>query len=258
MKNFFKFTISILTIVSAGHTYAQQLGGPDQLGNYYTDNGLITLKSWAARTAIGASWGGDNTLYGTGYIGFNIAHDGNLQKPWTYLGDGGESNGGQVIYGDIGGNLSFATRYKTGGTPGNLSNDDIRSLTRMRIGGDGKVTIGSSFITQNIPTPGDYKLYVESGILTERVRVAVMNTADWADYVFGKDYKMRTLPQLEQFIQQNKHLPDVPSAAEAVAQGIDLQKMDARLLQKVEELTLYILQQQKEIDALKVQAAQNR
>src|SRR5690606_910854 len=96
-----------------------------------------------------------------------------------------------------------------------------------------------------------YRLFVEDGILTEKVKVAVKNTSDWADYVFADEYKLMPLEQVEKFVKENNHLPNVPSAVEVVESGIDVAKMDAKLLEKIEELTLYIIQQQKEINELK-------
>ncbi len=98
---------------------------------------------------------------------------------------------------------------------------------------------------------GDYNLYVQNGILTEHVKVAVYTTSYWSDFVFNKNYKLMPLNKVEEFVKANKHLPGVPSAQEVVDDGgIDLGSMDAKLLQKVEELTLYVIQQQKQIDEL--------
>ena len=101
----------------------------------------------------------------------------------------------------------------------------------------------------NMPT--GYSLYVKQGILTEKLKVAVYNSAAWADYVFNKDYKLLSLPEVEAYIHKNKHLPNVPSADEVVKNGIDMATMDAKLLEKIEELTLYMIQMKKENDALK-------
>ncbi len=106
----------------------------------------------------------------------------------------------------------------------------------------GKLLLGSPVT----PTPAGYTLYATEGILTEKVKVAVQTTADWSDFVFDKSYKLPTLRDVETFIDNNQHLPGVPSADEVVCEGIDLGKMDAKLLQKVEELTLYVLQLQKQ------------
>jgi hypothetical protein len=111
-------------------------------------------------------------------------------------------------------------------------------------------------------TPAGYRLYVQDGILTEKVKVAVKNASEWSDYVFTPSYKLTPLAEVARFIEVNKHLPGVPSAAEVVAQGVDVAKMDAKLLEKIEELTLYSIQQQttvekqqQEIDELKKQNA---
>ena len=72
-----------------------------------------------------------------------------------------------------------------------------------------------------------------------------------ADYVFEKDYNLRTLNEVEAFVNENKHLPDVPSAKEFKENGYKMGDMDNLLLQKIEELTLYIIEQQKQIDDLK-------
>lgn len=112
----------------------------------------------------------------------------------------------------------------------------------------GNVVIGQ---TASLATPAGYNLYVETGILTEKVKVAVKNTTDWSDYVFADDYELKNLDEVESFIAQNKHLPGVPSANEVVANGLDVAQTDAMLLQKIEELTLYVIAQQKQIEALK-------
>jgi hypothetical protein len=104
--------------------------------------------------------------------------------------------------------------------------------------------------------PGSYKLYVQSGILTERVKVAVNGSGNWADYVFAPDYKLMPLEQVEEFVNKNKHLPNVPSADEMVNTGIDVATVDAKLMEKIEELTLYMIEMKKEINTLKAENEQ--
>ena len=77
------------------------------------------------------------------------------------------------------------------------------------------------------------------------------NVGLWSDKVFEKNYPLMSLSKVDKFIQQNKHLPGVPAAEEVVKQGVKVDEMVSKLLEKVEELTLYTIQQQKEIDALK-------
>lgn len=127
----------------------------------------------------------------------------------------------------------------------------LGSKELMRINTDGKVRISDG--ANDITTPGDYRLYVEEGILTEKVRVSLESTADWADYVFESDYQLMPLKEVEAYTQENGHLPNVPSAEEMVANGLDVAQMDAKLLEKVEELTLYLIEQQKQIEALKAE-----
>jgi trimeric autotransporter adhesin len=107
------------------------------------------------------------------------------------------------------------------------------------------VMIGTVAATK---TSIDYKLYVEKGILAEKVKVST--TANWPDYVFEKNYSLMPLKEVENYITANNHLPEVPSAEVIAKDGLDLGKMDATLLKKVEELTLYLIEQNKKIEVL--------
>ena len=109
-----------------------------------------------------------------------------------------------------------------------------------------------------------YNLFVKGGMLTEEVRVTLATT--WADYVFAKNYKLPTLSEVEKQIQEKGHLANMPSAKEVAANGIELGEMANLQQEKIEELTLYIIEQNKanekqykildkqsqEIEALKV------
>ena len=106
------------------------------------------------------------------------------------------------------------------------------------------ITVG---IGATIPTGSTYKMAVVGGIITEKVRVANNGTTFWADFVFDKNYHLRPLSELESFIKINKHLPEIPSTFEVRKNGIDLAETQALLLLKVEELTLYLIEQNKKI-----------
>jgi hypothetical protein len=80
--------------------------------------------------------------------------------------------------------------------------------------------------------------------------IVVKHPPFWPDYVFKSDYKLRTLQEVESYIQTEGHLPGIPSEAEIVQSGMDLPQLIVVLTEKVEELTLYIIQQQKEIDSI--------
>lgn len=105
----------------------------------------------------------------------------------------------------------------------------------------GNVGIG----TTGMPTS---KLTVAGDIHSREVKVTI---DAGADFVFYDDYDFRTLDEVEKFIQENKHLPDMASAREMEEGGLELGKMDMKLLQKVEELTLYLIDLKKEVDNMK-------
>jgi hypothetical protein len=111
---------------------------------------------------------------------------------------------------------------------------------------NGNIYIGSSTSYPN--TTGSYKLFVEGGILTEKVKVALRSTANWADYVFEKDYKLMPLNEVEKYISTNQHLPGVDSASDLSKKGLDLAEMQAKHMEKIEELTLYAIEQNKKIE----------
>ena len=89
-----------------------------------------------------------------------------------------------------------------------------------------------------------YGLYVKGGILTEEVRVRT----GWADYVFAKDYHLTPINEVETFIKENGHLPNVPSAAQVENEGIELGDIARIQQEKIEELTLYIIKLQKQLN----------
>jgi hypothetical protein len=100
----------------------------------------------------------------------------------------------------------------------------------------GNVGIGTS------DTKG-YKLAVNGKIRAQEIKVEAIN---WPDYVFAKDYKLPSLQETEEHIKDKGHLPGIPSAEEVKANGVDLGEMNKKLLQKIEELTLYLIEMKKE------------
>ncbi|MBK9542163.1 MAG: hypothetical protein IPO49_07540 [Bacteroidetes bacterium] len=111
----------------------------------------------------------------------------------------------------------------------------------------GNVGIGTSQI------PSGYKLAVNGKIICEEVKVK-LHTA-WPDFVFKPEYKLMPLHELKQFINQNMHLPEIPSASEVEQSGNSLGEMQTKLLQKIEELTLYLVQQNDKIEKLQSENA---
>lgn len=114
---------------------------------------------------------------------------------------------------------------------------------------NGKLGLGT-YNFQSCADCKDYRLFVKDGIKTEKVKVEIAAENGWADYVFADDYQLQDLNNLEKFIKKNKHLPEVPTTDEAIKTGIELKAMNILLLKKVEELTLYLIQQNKRIEIL--------
>jgi hypothetical protein len=161
---------------------------------------------------------------------------------------------------DVNGNVN-ATGYYLNGSPlvasqwskgtANGANDIYFNTSGLVA--DGRISIGlNPTVAANFPIPNGYLLFVAGGILTEGLKVALSNDAvNWSDYVFKKDYKLLKLNELEEYVTNNKHLPEIPSSEEVHKNGIDVVDMDAKLLQKIEELTLYVIDLQKQVSELK-------
>lgn len=94
----------------------------------------------------------------------------------------------------------------------------------------------------------DYSLAVDGGMVTDSVKV-LMDVSSVPDYVFASDYKLLTLEEIEEYVQKEKHLPNVPSASEIAKDGLNLGQMNMLLLEKVEELTLHMIEQNKALKA---------
>ena len=87
---------------------------------------------------------------------------------------------------------------------------------------------------------------------TIRANEIIVNTTG-ADFVFSDDYQLRPLSEVKAFITKNKHLPEIKSAQEMQENGVSINELQTQLLQKIEELTLYILQQEERIKALEME-----
>lgn len=129
------------------------------------------------------------------------------------------------------------------GSGGGSTGDAVLLTGDQQISGNkffmGNVGIG-------ITTPTD-RLAVKGKIRAQEIKVEMTN---WPDYVFGKDYALMSLADLEQYIMNNSHLPGIPSAKEAEGQGVDLGAMNNLLLKKIEELTLYLIETDRQIKEL--------
>ncbi len=140
------------------------------------------------------------------------------------------------------------------------NNTLLNNLTnRLVLKNDGRVMIGEQAQGLGLDNTGalistnSYKLFVEKGILTEKVKVALRSTADWADYVFEQDYDLNSIETVETFVKENKHLPNIPSAETVVSEGINVAEMDAKLLRQIEELWLHVIELNKKNETLEAE-----
>ena len=214
-------------------------------------------------------WMNYNNGDGNGHIGVNTASSGNVEimtlRHNGNVGIGTTSpnkildiakNGGTMRLKNLNSNSLAPTfqianaagtqylwmNYNNGDGNGHIgintaSSGNVESLTLRH---NGSVGIGTT-------TTGSHKLAVEGTIGARGVKVEANG---WSDFVFNTDYELKDLEEVESFINENNHLPDVPSENEVMENGINVGEMDATLLQKIEELTLYMIEQNKKTNKL--------
>jgi hypothetical protein len=149
------------------------------------------------------------------------------------------------------GGLNFWKPFPDAGGAGNYS---------LFLKDDGKIGMGVTDDNSDnkfcaTALSGNYRLYVNGGILTTKIKVANYNPGSWPDYVFDNNYKLPQLSEVESFVKANKHLPGIPSAKEIEKEGLDLAEMQSKQMEKIEELTLYLIELKKDVEALKKENA---
>ncbi|MFW5879574.1 MAG: hypothetical protein ACOCUV_01990, partial [bacterium] len=197
------------------------------------NNGNLNVGGHSQTVSIGGPVGGSGTLgWGTGYVGFNITKK---DDGWHAQTDKGLS----LIYSNIWGKMHFVS----------IHSDDVpsdRKISENLIAGNTILKLQPSSVKIGTPD-NNADLYVNGIIHAKKVKVA---NSEWWDAVFHKDYELMSLKDLEVYIQQHSHLPEIPPEEEIQENGVDLSTMVPQLLKKIEELTLYTIEQQKKIEKL--------
>jgi len=211
--------------------------GTANKGIQLNDNGNVQIGSSITQINIGKAYS-NAPYYLSNYIGFNAQRN-NLGQ-WTFTTDGA-NNGGAAIISDITGNLRFITyRPQQGNTNATVSESQIIANVKMIVTSNGRVGILTNDPQHELDVRG-----------TAHFCKAIVKSPGWCDFVFDNNYHLMSLNELKSYIEAHKHLPGIPTEKEIQENDLDLAKMNQLLLQKVEELTLYIIKQQEQIDQLK-------
>jgi hypothetical protein len=192
--------------------------------------GIGTTTPQAKLEIVGSGQFIRNPIAG-GYSTLRLYNDQNNNLRTLEIDYSGSSYGGALVTGGLTGESASITT--TGSFPLTFG---TANTARITIIGNGNVGIGTT-------NPGAYKLAVEGKIGAREVNVTT--TTPWPDFVFETDYSLPSLESLKVFIDKNKHLPEIPTSQEVETNGINLGEMNTLLLKKIEELTLYVIEQNK-------------
>ncbi|MGB0521701.1 MAG: hypothetical protein ACPGJS_02015 [Flammeovirgaceae bacterium] len=159
-----------------------------------------------------------------------------------------ERVGEQIIYKKNGTVIYTSQGYSTGklivDTSLDFTDAVLQNVTTSNFG-DGT----TQFTTLKVGTltaPSGYSVAIAGKMICEGVKVQLDES--WPDYVFDRSYLLKSLPEVEAYIKKHKHLPNIPSAKEVKENGLDLGEMNRLMLEKVEELTLHLIQQHKQAE----------
>jgi len=257
--NYANVAVGLASLSSNSTGYANTATGYNSLssntiGNLNSAFGINTLQNHISGDA--------NVSMGHNSMSYNISGERN-----TALGDSSLRNiqignyntaiGSRAGFNQTNGSRNIFIGFDVQGPISNTESNQL-NIGNWIFGKNGQIAIGSfTNLPQAFITNNDYQLIVKKGVRTEKVRVDIASVKNWADYVFLKDYALMPLNDLENYIKENGHLPNIPKAEEVVKEGVDLGEMNSKLLEKIEELTLHTIElnkknesQQKLIDDL--------
>lgn len=262
-------TQKVLTVGTGGQVSSTDVNTfADNMGDHIATQNIDLHNNWIVN---GASGSGGIFVSTTGNVGINTelpqqklhVKDGNILISRLSNRPPGSTNG-SLLFGDT---ITTANPFGRWGIE-YLDQDGVRGLnfwkTSDNIGGPlnyvlflcseedpslkGNVGIGTGTPTEKLTVNG--KVLAREVIVSNDIRT-------WPDYVFAPGYEMMSLTELEAYVNEHHHLPDVPSAEEVEEQGIGLGEMNAILLQKVEEMTLRMIEMEKRIQELESQSVEN-
>jgi hypothetical protein len=220
-----------------------------QIFNNYANSGWLERMRISGNGNVGIGTTNPQTkldINGSGIVGLNVSGnsssflgaDMNISRINTTTGVG---RGATLQFNDTGSSSYNVIQGSEGGLQIFNNYANAGWVERMRVAGNGNVGIGT--------TNPDAKLAVKGTVHAEEVKVDLQ--VPGPDYVFEPTYQLPSLTEIETYIKANKHLPEVPSAKEMEANGINLSEMNMLLLKKVEELTLYMIEMKSEFEQLK-------
>ncbi len=203
------------------------------------------------------SYSSNHNDYLVAYTGFGIGWDGNQ---WRTPGDGANNAAGMIASSIGSGKMYFYTFPRTGTGDQAINDSELNNYRRLTITNNGYVGIGTTSPEALLHVNGSVKINsnlnatqvnVNGTIYAKQIRVR-QNVPN-SDHVFKKDYYLMPLRDVEQFIRKYGHLPEVPSAVEFQEDGYLVGDMDDLLLRKIEELTLHIIELNKQFEALELE-----
>lgn len=241
MKNFILTSFLFCSILTYSQNYLYTTTNPHYSKNDISHLGKISIGTTSPQA--------DFTIYRNGISSFMLRN--NYGKLQIGIANGNynfhpKAKQGTAVFRNLTShNMIFAMPNNSSDGSRNIRIADDYNHNTLVVHNNGKVTIG----TENFDS-SDYSLYVKKGIKTEKIKVEFADVNGWADYVFNKDYNLMPFEDVENFINENKHLPEIPSAQEVVDNGLELKGMNVLLLKKVEELTLHIIKLNKKLKSL--------
>jgi len=206
------------------------------IGKIYAQVEVIQNKSLSVKTPMSYPFGINIDLVLSGKQRWAREYNFSYNSTGNVFSFGAVANGNDLEYGYIGGN--------------NKSNNTNYMSPWISFLPNGNIGIGTINPSKLLEVNGEIKskqLTVAGTILAREVKIEV--TAG-ADYIFNNNHKLKSLSEVETYINEKKHLPDIPSEKDMITNGISVNEMQIKLLQKIEELTLYVIEQNKKIEVL--------